>query len=270
MNRALFPIIVHAVIATVLVPGLAVFGQQFRIESQLVLNNGKQPSTENLTLFDNNVIYDFSFVPDGTQTTLEVTVYDSARKKFVLLDVRREMRLEIEQFEVVQMLEQLRQQLTDDPLTAWLAFPGFQETIDLDAGTISLVSENVTYVAKCEKPRNASVQALLYEFMEQFTMLRATDPRSMPPFARMQLNQALRKYGLAPLEIDLTVESRGLASKNLKAKSHHSMVSQLSSTDRERIETTRKQWISFKQVDLATYRELVAVADSGNEKKIRK
>ncbi len=263
MKTVVIPFVASIFLATTLTPCMSVRAQQFRIESQVVVNNSKLPTTENLTLFDNAFVYDFSFVPDGSQTPLEVIVYDIARQKFVLLDINREMRLEVEQFEVVQMLEQLRQRLGDDEKTAWLANPNFVEEVDLDAATVTLTSDNVRYVAKCEKPRNAAMQAALYEFMDQFTMLRATEPRSMPPFARMQLNQAFRKYGLSPTEIDLTMESRGLANKNLKAKSSHSMISQLSTTDRERIEQAKKQWIQFKQVDLPTYRELKAVAEAG-------
>lgn len=235
--------------------------QEFRLESQMYVTGQDRPVADNLTLFSDHLIHDFSFAPDGSQTLIEIAIYDASRRRFVLVDVAREVRVEVEKFSAVQMLEQLRATLGEDPAEAWLVRPGFRETIDLDAKRIALDGTRVHYDAKCDTCTDAAVQARLYEFLDQFTLLGATDPRRFPPFARMQFNQALKKNGLIPVEVQLKIDSNELSERGLQAHSRHNLVYQLSSADRERIEQARKLVLSSKPVDLATYRNLPAVAD---------
>lgn len=247
------------------------FAQQFRIESQTYLSDQGQSASENLTLFDNQVIYDFSLAPDGTREPIEIAAYDSSRRRFVLMDIRRQVRVEIEQFQVVQMLEQLRAQLADDPDSQWLVDPGFQETVDLDAGSLTLDGPIMHYQATCEPHRDAAVQARILEFLDQFTMLGATDPRRLPPFPRMQFNQAMKKYPFFATEIELTIDSNPLTEKGMKARTRHTLIPQLSAADRERIEQARQSWTSFPLVSLEAYRQLDETAENdGAPRKNRK
>jgi hypothetical protein len=240
-------------------PGTAA-AQQFRMESVVRLAGKEEVLSENLTLFDERLVYDFSFTPDGTRTLLEIVVHDVARQKFVLLDVPRAMRLELEHFQLVQMLEQLRVQANEDAGMEWLVHPAMQEEFDLDAGTLVLASDKIRYTAQCERPSDPAMLGALYGFMDQFTLLSASDPRRLPPFARMQFNQALRKYGFVPKAIELTVSGGGLLRPDLHVVTEHTLINQLSSTDRERIDQAREYWISFSKVKLAEYRQLEQVA----------
>lgn len=261
-------LVVHLVALFVSLAGLswpeAIAAQQFRMESVVRQAGKDEVLAENLTLFDERQVYDFSFTPDGSRTLLEVVVHDVARQKFVLLDAPREVRLELEQFQLVQMLEQLRVQANEDSGMEWLVRPAMQEDFDLDEGTLVLASDKIRYSAQCERPSDPAMLGALFGFMDQFTLLSASDPRRLPPFARMQFNQALRKYGFMPKSIELTVSGGGLLRPDLHVVSEHTVINQLSSTDRERIDQAREMWVRFKEVKLAEYRQLEQVAGEEN------
>lgn len=241
----------------------AVDGQQFRMESTVELYGDSRPVAENLTLCDRDCIYDFSYTPGDQRALQEIVIYERGRKSFILLDVPRKLRLKIEQFQLVQMLEQMRLQGASDSSLRWLVQPRLEEQVDLDNAKVVLQGEGIRYSAQCERISDPALLGSLYEFMDQFTMLSASDPRRLPPFARMQFNQTLRKYGLMPVSIELLVEGRGLAGRDLHAISRHTVLGRLSQTDLERIEQARRYWVNFRESTLEEYRELEQTADAG-------
>ena len=84
-------------------------------------------------------------------------------------------------------------------------------------------------------------------------MIAVTDPQRMPPFARLKLNQTIKKYGLVPASIELTVKSGNSNRANVEASSQHTISMSLTSQDLDRIKFAKKSWTQFRQVELPEY-----------------
>ncbi len=230
--------------------------QQFRIESQIYAAGEKTPVAESLTLFDGGYAFDFSYEPGKPDQEIEIVVFDQARKTLVLLDVNREIRLSLEQFELVKMLEEQRLQLSQSEELEFLVNPQFAEKTDFASGLIELENPKLSYRATCEKPKDAASMPLYYQSQDQFTWLAASDPSRLPPFPRLALNQTMKKYGLMPTEIKLHVNSDGLLQRDLELHSKHSVIWQLSVDDHKRIESAKKKWMTYAPVSLGKFRGL--------------
>jgi len=97
---------------------------------------------------------------------------------------------------------------------------------------------------------------MYYQFLNNFTRLIATDPSKIPPFARMELNNSIRRLGWIPSEVQISVRKNALFRQEFNAKSKHFVFTKLSNKDFERIAKAKTQWRSFKTVDLSEYRGL--------------
>jgi hypothetical protein len=95
-----------------------------------------------------------------------------------------------------------------------------------------------------------------YDALDQMTRLAASDPGRLPPFPRLAFNQALRKYNLMPVEIEMQLASEGILQQDMQLRSTHTTIWQLSTGDRQRIEQAKKKYMNFEVVTLGKYRQL--------------
>ncbi|MBX3418893.1 MAG: hypothetical protein KF851_14920 [Pirellulaceae bacterium] len=244
-------------------------GQEFKIESQVYMDQQTTPIASTVTLFQEKLVFDISIGPDGSSAT-EVVIFDSRNQSFELIDVAKERRVHLEQFEIVRIIESLRQQGAQDERLLALIEPNLQETIDLSGRFLRMANSQLVYEAKCESPTDVTLLPTYFEFLDQYTRLAATDPRRMPPFARLELNQAMKKHGWMPKEINLKLEGGELSARTLNLTSKHQLIGRLSDQDKKRIELARRQWLQFKQVSLSEYRDLPKVAEAPGEGDKRK
>ena len=80
--------------------------QEFRIESEVFVDDEKVPVTESLTLFSDGIAYDFML--NGSK---EIAILDLHRQQFVLLDVKRQLRLTLSGSQVLEIVAALRAEL---------------------------------------------------------------------------------------------------------------------------------------------------------------
>ena len=249
---------------TLLAPALV--AQEFRIETEVYSNGASQPISENLTLFADNLIYDFMLPTDGTRFPEEIVIYQSREKKFVLLDTSRQIRTEIIEGELLKILAALQSSRVVDESSEFLFHPAFRETYDESSGWLELRSDQLTYRTRGKLPDNDNLLHTYYEFIDQFARLNATDPRRMPPFARLKLNSALKKYGFIPNEVEVTlVPSIDPPAEPIRVRTTHNVIWNLSARDRERIESAKRYWIDFQSVPLAEFRRIRKTAEAGSD-----
>ncbi len=241
--------------------GGAAPAQEFKIESQVYVDEQTTPIASTLTLFQDKLVFDFAIGPDGSSVS-EVVIFDSRVQSFELLDIAKERRVHMEQFEVLRLLETLRQQGAQDERLGPLIEPNLKETVDLSGRFLRLANQQVVYEAKCETPKDSSLLPTYYEFLDQYTRLAATDPRRLPPFPRMELNHSMRKHGWIPQEIKLTLDGGEISTKTVKLTAKHQWIDRLSEQDKKRIELARRHWLQFKPVSLSEYRDLPKLAQS--------
>ena len=247
--------------------GPTICGQEFKIESQVYVDSQPTPIASSLTIFQDKLVFDITIGADGSSAS-EVVIFDSTTEAFELLDIAKERRLHIEQFEIVRTVETLRQQGSQDERLHNLVEPRLAEHVETSTRFLRLSNAQLTYEANCISPENATILPAYYQFLDQYTRLTATDPRRLPPFARLELNQAIKKHGWIPQEIKLHLDGGQISERSVRLHSKHQLINQLSDQDKKRIELARRQWTQFKPVGLAEYREIPQVAETaGNESK---
>lgn len=235
--------------------------QDFRIETEVFRGESTEPISENLTLFSDNLILDFMLPTDRTRFPEQIVIFISDERKFVLLDTRRRLKTELLEGQVLQFLSTLQSSTLANEENDFLFHPDFKEEYDHSSGLLRLYSDQITYEVRGERPKEDTILHRYYEFIGQFARLNATDPKRMPPFARLKLNSALKKYGFIPQEVQLTlVPSLTEAKDPIVLRTTHNVITELSAKDEKRIESAKRYWIDFKNVSLGEFRNFEKTA----------
>ncbi|NLF71909.1 MAG: hypothetical protein GX575_23000 [Candidatus Anammoximicrobium sp.] len=225
--------------------------EDFRVETDVFLGGEKEPVAQNVTLFSGGLVYDFPLI--GPQ---EITVFDGARGRFVLLDVPRKIKSTLTTQELLQTTAAIKIQAQGlDGLFAFAADPQFQGKADDQDGWLTLSSSLLSYRAKGIKPKLAATADVYRDFADWHARLNATRPGNLPPFPRLELNRTLAERQQVPEEVELTVEPKSRwAGRKLVVRSHHIFNWRLSNTDRKRIETAGTYMADFQAVSFQDYR----------------
>ena len=236
---------------------------ELRVDTSLYFGDKTSPISQNVTLFQSGLVYDFSSSnSDSKSEEIEITIYDSQTKMFTLLDINRKIKFTIPQTRLVQLTEALRAQTSQNPELKFLTSADYTETSDQNSGWTTVDGEVIKYRFKGKQLRNPQNFDSYCEFLNQYTLLAVTDPRRTPPFARLRLNESIKKKGVVPTDIRLDMRKTPPMQKALTMKSRHTFVESLSKTDKAKIESAIEKLASYKTVSLSTYRGLSAAEAS--------
>lgn len=230
--------------------------QEFRIESSVYDDSSKLPISQTTTLFSQSVVYDFQLSNDAQPRVLEIAIYDSRRQMMILLDTQRRMKLELSDLRLLKIEDAIRRQTLEDNRSSFLVKDEFEQDIDWSTNWVTLTSSQIEYRFKGGQPANVAIIPAYTQFLDNFTRLNVTDPTKYPPFARMKVNQSIKRLGWIPDEVRISVKQNSLFRKPFSAKSKHVLVTQLSKGDHARIATAKQHWMQFESVDLTEYRGL--------------
>lgn len=228
--------------------------QDFRVESQVFVGGANTPASENLTLYQSGMAYDFQMDIDAPGSPLEIVIYDSREKQLILLDLQRKLRTDIPDFELLKMLESLRASGETNEDANFLLNPELESGFDVKTDTITVSNDDLTYRARGKAPENLIAMPFFYEAMTQFTRLSASDPKRLPPFARLALNREIQKLGLFPVNIEMSMRAGAISREEFNARSTHTVMWELSKQDLMRIEEAKRNWIGFEKVSIGVYR----------------
>ena len=235
------------------VPAQSVQAQAFRIETQIYLNEQSDPASENTTLFSDGLVFDYQSV--GSQTN-EVAILEPARRRIVLLDHARQVKLQLDELQLIKMADSLRKQTQSNKAASFLVNDVFEESVDIDMGTATLTSPTIRYSIVGRRPSDIRMLPLYNQFMTFFTRMKFSDPHAMPPFARLRLNETISKLGWIPTEVKVKIEKNVLFKDGLQAVSKHTLIPNLSDKDLETVAKLKTQWLNYKSVSLDDYRGL--------------
>lgn len=230
-----------------LVGGLAsARAADFRVDST-VFFPGAKPSAS-ITLFAAGKVYDFL---DARQETI---VFDKAADAIVILDLAKQTRTELSMGDVSTAIGRLREAARSDQRESirMAASPQFQERINPQTGRLILDSKRTKYIVATEAPENPYAARQYNEFADWQIQVNAV-LNSTPPFARLKLNEVLKRRQEAPTEIDLTARGEN-EKKPLQARSQHRYTWSLSPADQERIAATTRQLENFKPISFEEFR----------------
>lgn len=224
-------------------------GQDMRIETEVYSGSARQPVFENITLFSGTSVYDFSRT--GPE---KITVYDRRTGRFVLLNVESQTKVILEKKAVEEYVELLKMRESLTKKEPFLFNPKFEEAYDETAKQITLSSDQMTYKIKGTPSKSKESFDAYIDFANGYSKLSATDPRQMPPFARLEVNKAISNRGIIPQEVERVYKpSNGIFGSSITAKTKHFVVWTLSKKDRQRIDKALDYVTEFKEVSVPEY-----------------
>ncbi len=231
----------------------------FQVTSEIFVGReATEPAARNATTFRGQIVYDFS--PDSGA----ITIFNTESGRFILLDTRRRLRTELSTRDLLAYAQWVRGESknSDDPLLQFCAAPDFR--VEPGEGDVAwkFGSNILTYRVKPDNDTDAEAAAKYREFCDWFARLNAmTNPGSLPPFARMEVNAHLEQNGALPKSIYLNVAPHPrFGNREFYVRSEHTFRRGLTASDLAEIEKAERYLVTFKQVTLENYREPV-VAD---------
>lgn len=251
--------------------------QEFRIYTRVYNEQGAEPQTQHsstvlarsLTLFHAGRAYDY------VNAVGEVLIFDPAHRRFIILHTQRKITTtlgfdELEELvdvgrqETVRFLKQpIQQGGPRRDVAAALEFqlnPDFEETFDTGRRRLTLRGPRLQYNVRCAP---AETPEALESYLRYADWIRRLDyvlhPQSLFPAPRLALNEALRKQGQIPVEVELQAH----VAHRVHLRAEHQIHWQLDATDRSLIH----EWESLlkdertERVSFRDYQRAVLVSE---------
>ncbi len=233
---------------------VVVMAQDFRVDTDVYVEDRQETISEHLTLFKDNVVYDFTV--KGSE---EITILNLQKGEINLLDVKNQRRADVKTQDLLEFSAQIKaigaSQHGHD-----LVAPTFKVTFVPETNSLELVSKKITYRATGIASPDKSAALRFREFTDWYARLNAMRPPNLPHFGRLELNRELADRGLMPETIERTVVLGGVFATKHIARSQHVVGTTISGTDRRRIDEAGGYLTSFTKVSLAEYMEVESLA----------
>jgi hypothetical protein len=227
------------------------WAEDFRLENRVYLEGKKEPESRTVTLFHGGMVYDFLSDPG------EVTIFDKATGRFILLNMANREQTELTVAELKAFTEKLKQSAgkQKDPVYKFFADPKFEERFDSLNEELTFTSPTVTYAIKTKAVKNATICGQYREFSDGYSQLNAMlNPGSRPPQARLQINEALSRRGILPEEVKLTITSmKDNSPQKTVLRSEHEFKPGLTESDLDRIKQVGEARGKFKAISFDKY-----------------
>ncbi len=232
-------------------PCMPARGEDFRVENKVFMGNDSEAKIQSTTIFYAGVVYDFLEKPQ------EITVFDKARNRFVLLDPPRRLRTEVSTDEVEALNHNLKVWATSqkDPSVRFLGNPKFDESVEGKTGDLVFDSPWVSYRVAAEPAPSEEIARQYREFCDWHIQLNARlHPGYKQTFARLIINEALEARKAVPREVHLTIKSK-LRFQKTTARSEHQLIRRLVQSDRDRVAQTDQFMAIFQPVAFEEYQK---------------
>ena len=244
--------------------------QDFRIDTEIFVGDEKEPAAEMLTIFSQGLVYDFLLT--GKE---EITLLDTVRGRFTLLDSARKVKCSLGVQDVLQQALSLETHAVEskDGLFAFAAQPQFETKVEeaTENGQpivrLNFAARPLEYAVSARPADRPEVVAAFRYFADQFARLNALRPGNLPPGARLEVNKALAERKLLPLEITRTIPPSNPLAKNLVVRSRHLANWSLSGEDRKKIDRAGTYLAEFASVGFEEYRSGAAQPPQKTAKK---
>jgi len=186
-----------------------------------------------------------------------VTVFDTQRRRFVLLDLERRVKTELTTDRVADFSKRLKQwsEKQSDPFLKFLGDPSFDQAFDESTGELTFTSPWMSYRLSTFDAESEALSRQYREFSDWYCRLNTVlNPGARPPFARMIVNAALEDHHRFPREVHLTLRPKGgLLSKRVTVRSEHRLIRQLVESDLQRVAQTDQFMAMYASVAFPEY-----------------
>jgi hypothetical protein len=196
----------------------------------------------------------------------EIVEFDAEKKTFTLIDPALRLQTQIDAEETRQRVEQLRQQILNDPNAKTDSFryfackPSFVSEFNAASGTLALQSNWIDYEIKTIAFTDPAAW-MYHDFCDWVCYLNfRLNPRSSQMLIRLEVNRLLREGQRFAVNISefLYINGKQGFAKPDRASSSHDIVRRLGDADRRRIEQVQEFKRTFPQVPFDEYQRRFA------------
>jgi hypothetical protein len=234
----------------------------FRIETKIYVGKEEKPVSEATTLFLDGVVYDFLSAPP--QTAVFRKGVGDKPGRFILLDPGQRIKTELATDQIAGAMDKLKTWAgrQTDPFLQFAANPKFDESFNTENGQLVLASYLENY--KLETAPSGHPQALVEyrEFLDWYTRLNTLLGAGPPPEPRLRLNEALARYQVIPLTVELT-----RAGEKEPLRAEHDFTWRLSRDDRNKIDEVRTSLAGYRDVKNEQFLHLTRPSDEKPKKR---
>ena len=196
----------------------------------------------------------------------EIVEFEATTRTFTLIDPALRIQTQIDAQETRQRVEQLRQQILNDPNAKtdsfrYFAFkPAFTSEFDAVSGKLALQSHWIDYEIRTIPFTDPSARAY-YDFCDWVCYLNfRLNPGSSQMLIRLEVNRLLREGQRFAVNVSESLYPGGKQrfARPYRVSSSHEIVRRLGDTDRRRIEQAQEFKRILPQVPFDEYQRRVA------------
>ncbi|HEX4148042.1 MAG TPA: hypothetical protein VHY20_03600, partial [Pirellulales bacterium] len=149
------------------------------------------------------------------------------------------------------------------PLLLFLADPKLTEIYDEASGELVLSGEWLKYKVKTAPPKLEEMAERYVRYSNwQVKLNTLIRPGSLPPFARLKLNEALARHGRVPSEVELTRYAQEPKNRQVTIKAEHHFFAGIGRREQKQIEEANRALVLFPSVELSEYYQQPAADDA--------
>lgn len=262
------PLCIFVVFAAALPAFYPAAGQEaryFRVANEIFQEGQKAPIRRSLTLFKEELVYDFAFDGADGETIAQATLYDFTRNRFLIVDYRENLKIEVSQQLLLRLMSELATKLENkDPLLKEAASPEFKVT--REENLFKFTGTRIKYEVKGFESilKNAVTD---YQRFADWSARLTTLQGGQPPMARIAVNKELAAAGLMPKEVVLLRTPSPVWETVNKLSSKHIVDWQLTKTDGKRIEALDAKMAEMETTNWTEYLEKVAEKSGASKKR---
>ena len=242
-----------------------------RVESEVFVDDDKEPIAKSLTLFRNGLAWDFlersatSAEKDEAAATDEIVLHDPARERVVVVDPDRNLKTQIDSLRLERLSVSLASwaRKADDRLVRWAGGPDFGDGIKEQKSQLELVGPRVRYAVEFTAAPSAEAAREYRRFADTAMLLKALlHPGGIPPFPRLAINRRVSAADGIPTAVTLEIDSKVamVGGQSQVLRSVHKVHPRLLAGDLQRIEDAEARIAVAEAVDLAAFMEPVSAA----------
>ncbi len=219
----------------------------FRIETDLMEAGKAKPLDQSVTLFAAGVVYDYS-----RETPNRIMVVDSINNRITFLDSQRQIQTRINLNELQSGIESAKNKLLQVPGGPEKIEDATKVNFDAATSTISVGQKFIRYDAKLEASATGEFAEQYAIFANVTSLVNAWQSagNAPPPFARLQLNQALSERKAIPSTITRTVFA---GSREVVMISRIHPTYSLTAEEKQKVEQFNAMMLTYPTKTLAEY-----------------
>lgn len=219
-------------------------GQEFAIHNKVL--GHEDMANETRTIITEDAYYDV-ILSDGKP--VKVSVYYLSQRRFQLVSFSEKTQTSIGEEEVLRFVANLGLRANRlGPLVGFAADPKFQETRVEDV--IRLESSVWDYSVVLDDTRKPEVVLAYQRFADAFARLNAF--WSLPPNARLKLNEAIHKHGGIPKRVDVHIKKTA-GNPEIEQHTDHFYTWQLTTEDVAIVDSTKKAIKDFQTIEFRDF-----------------